>query len=154
MERGRFGDLAIGLVFTLGGVGVVVHAAGLRSMPGTIVGSGLFPTITGALMAGFGGLLVIQSLVSRSRSAAAASSLRDRASIVYSLSVLAGLIVLTALLPALGFVIASAILTTGLARFGGAPWVGSALCGAGLTIILYAVFVHGLGVPLPRGPLG
>lgn len=151
MTKGALADIVIGLVFSAGGVGIIVHASGLRNMPGTMIGSGLFPTITGALMALFGLALTAEAFFGKSGDPSIPETRRQ---IGYSLIVLVGLVGLILLTPVIGFLIAGAIFATGVARAGGAGWIGSVLCGVGLTLALYFIFVHGLGVPLPRGPLG
>jgi len=160
--RDKTADIAIGLVFLVGGVGIAVHATGLRSMPGTLVGSGLVPTITGACMA-FAGLLLAAGQFLRGRppsSSASPPSSPSRARARgadtwgYPLAILALLVGFVALMPFAGFVVSGILFTTGVARLGGAGWIGAAVAAVVLTIALNAVFVHALGVPLPRGMFG
>lgn len=150
--RDTTGDIAIGLAFLAGGVGIVAHASGLRSMPGTVVGSGLVPTITGASMAIAGLLLAVAPLL-RARPAAT----EKRSGPIewgYPLAVLALLSGFMLLMPFLGFVASGILFTGAIARLGGAGWIGAAVSAVVLTIVLNAVFVHALGVPLPRGMFG
>ncbi len=156
--RTKASEIAIGLVFAAGGLGICLEAAGLRSMPGMMVGSGLFPMITGALMGLFGLVLAGAALL---RPAPAPKSATETAIETargplqaYSIAVLAGLIALTALMPAAGFLLAGALFTGFAARLGGAGWIGSAVFAVLLTGVLYWVFVYGLRVQLPRGLWG
>lgn len=153
------GDIVIGLAFAIGGVGIISHASGLRTMPGMAVGSGLFPTITGALMILFGLVLAGGTLLRRMKAAPSANAdttteiegAGGLALSVYSLAVLAGLIALTLLVPTIGFLIGGTVFSATVCRLGGAGWIGSVLFGLALTGALYFVFVQGLGVQLPRG---
>lgn len=158
-----YSEIVIGLVFAAGGAGICAQAAGLRSMPGMIVGSGLFPMITGALMALFGLVLAIGAALRKP------TAIRKDAPPppggppeeprflflpLYSLAVLAGLAVLTAALPSVGFLLCGMAFTVAVARLGGAGWIGSAVFAVLLTFALYYVFVYGLRVQLPRGLWG
>ncbi len=155
-KANSYGELVIGLAFALGGVGIYVHAAGLRSMPGMAVGSGLFPKITGALMVLFGLMLAWSAARVLRRETGSRSDIAGTGIALsgYSIAVFVGLIVLTAILPTTGFLLGGIVFTALVCRLGGAGWIGSALFGLGMTFALYAVFVHGLGVQLPRGLLG
>jgi small-conductance mechanosensitive channel len=151
-------EIAIGLVFAAGGLGICLGAAGLRSMPGMVVGSGLFPMITGALMGLFGLVLALAALLrpaaARPEPVAEAAEAARGPVQLYSVAVLAGLIALTALMPAAGFLLGAALFTGFAARLGGAGWIGSAVFAVLLTAVLYWVFVYGLRVQLPRGLWG
>lgn len=156
-----YGEVAIGLAFAAGGVGICVHASGLRDMPGSMAGPGLFPSLTGAGMMLFGVMLVASALLKARRSgpggggtsAAPADATASLALSGYSLAILAGVIALSATLPSLGFPAAATVFTAVVCRLGGASWRGGAIFGLALTAILYVAFVHGLGVQLPRGVL-
>lgn len=157
-----YSEIAIGLAFAAGGVGICFHAAGLRSMPGMAVGSGLFPMITGVGMGLFGLILAASAYAGaaprESVDSLAGGDTGPHRSIrflpVYSLAVLAALIVLTLAMPAAGFIPCSIAFTLIAARLGGAGWIGSAVFAVAITLILYGVFVHGLRVQLPRGMWG
>ena len=155
-KANSYGELVIGLAFALGGVGIFIHAAGLRSMPGMAVGSGLFPKITGVLMVLFGLMLAVTAARGLLRNSGSLSESGGPGIALsgYSIIVFLGLIVLTAILPSIGFLLGGIVFTALVCRLGGAGWIGSALFGIGMTVALYAVFVHGLGVQLPRGVLG
>lgn len=157
-----YSEIVIGLVFAAGGAGICVQAAGLRSMPGMMVGSGLFPMITGALMGLFGLVLAIGAAL-RKRSAIQKDApqpggTQEEARFLflplYSLAVLAGLAILTAALPSVGFLLCGMAFTMAVTRLGGAGWIGSVIFAALLTFALYYVFVYGLRVQLPRGLWG
>lgn len=158
-------DLLVGLAFAALGAFVVVEAAGLPSMPGMGVGSGLFPTITGAGMIVFGLLLALEGFIPRAV-ATPAESVRPEADaggegdappapapldVPFAAVVLSGLVLVILLVAPVGFLLTVAVYGAVVARVGGAGLVGAVLFGAVTSAGLYAVFVHGLGVPLPRG---
>ncbi|MCR8725203.1 tripartite tricarboxylate transporter TctB family protein [Frigidibacter sp. ROC022] len=151
-------DLLIGLAFTAGGLGICYQAAGLRPMPGMVVGSGLFPTITGAAMCLFGLVLAVESLLRPSEGGDAAPGAgpdRRRGALpLYSVLVLVGLALLGALLPSVGFILCGVVFTALVTRLGGAGWTGSLVFALIATFGLYYVFVYGLRVPLPHGLWG
>lgn len=123
-----YGEVAIGLAFAAGGVGICVHASGLRDMPGSMAGPGLFPSLTGAGMMLFGVMLVASALLKARRSgpggggtsAAPADATASLALSGYSLAILAGVIALSATLPSLGFPAAATVFTAVVCRLGGA----------------------------------
>lgn len=151
-----YSEVAIGLAFAAGGVGICLHAAGLRSMPGMVVGSGLFPTITGACMILFGLVLAAGALLAGRVPAPATSAAPGRSGFfsLYSLAVLALLIALTTAMPPVGFILSGMVFTAAVTRLGGAGWIGSLVFAAAITLALYYVFVFGLRVQLPRGLWG
>ncbi len=152
--RDHTADIAIGLVFLVGGVGIVAHATGLRSMPGTLVGSGLVPTITGVCMA-VAGLLLAAGHIVRGRALAQPKAKQNGAGTWgYSLAILALLVGFLALMPFAGFLVSGILFTAAVARLGGAGWIGATVSAVALTCTLNIVFVHALGVPLPRGMFG
>jgi len=164
VKAGRFSDIAIGLVFAAGGVGICVHAAGLRSMPGMMVGSGLFPMITGGAMIFFGLILAAGAALGL-RGATAEPPLeaeigapkpQSRPALLsgYSALVLAGLVATAFLIPGVGFMLCGIVFTAVVARLGGASMAGSLLFAAVATALLYLIFVYGLRVPLPHGLWG
>ncbi|MBJ3774288.1 tripartite tricarboxylate transporter TctB family protein [Acuticoccus mangrovi] len=159
MQRAALADIAIGAAFALGGVGIVLHAAGLKSMPGMVVGSGLFPTITGAGMAVFGLVLAAGAALRSHRMRAdgeepLAATAAFKTLSLYGLAVLALLLALVAAMPSVGFPVAGVVLATLVARLGGAGWLGALAFAVVATGTLYVTFVHGLGVPLPAGLIG
>ena len=154
MKRRNLPDVLVGLVFAALGVGIIVTASGLRTLPGMAVGSGFFPTITGAGMILFGLALSAQSLVPAGADEEEETSQGGRFVSAYSLLVLAALAILLIVMPAAGFIATGIVFSLTIARLGGAGWIGSLVFAVVTTLGLYAVFVHGLRVPLPRGVLG
>lgn len=148
------GDLALGLVFAGLGGGIIVVASGLPSMGKIGVGSGLFPTITGGGMVVFGLVLALGALRSAGRNGPADGLPTPKMLRWDVLAILALLAALVLAMPSAGFLVTGAVFAAGAARLGGAPWLGSVLFGIVATVGLYAVFVHALSVPLPRGILG
>jgi putative tricarboxylic transport membrane protein len=154
-------DTVIGLVFAGLGVGIIIAASGLRTLPGMAVSSGLFPIITGGGMIFFGLLLAVQALLFSNLADAATGETDDGEPAMagtwisaYTLLTLASLAALIIAMPRAGFIATGVVFATVIARLGGARWWTAALFAAMVTIALYVVFVHGLRVPLPRGMLG
>lgn len=156
MKRRNLPDIFVGLIFAALGVGIIVTASGLRTLPGMAVGSGFFPTITGAGMILFGLALSAQSLVPAQvdEEEEAADPDERRFVSAYSLFALAALAVLLLVMPAAGFIATGIVFALAMARLGGAGWIGSLVFAVVMTLGLYFVFVYGLRVPLPRGVLG
>jgi putative tricarboxylic transport membrane protein len=161
MRSRNLSDTVIGLVFAGLGVGIIIAASGLRTLPGMAVGSGLFPIITGGGMIFFGLLLAVQALFfpTLDEVTAAEGGDEDWAATglwvsAYALLTLASLAALMIVMPRAGFIATGVVFATIIARLGGARWWTAGLFAVAVTVALYAVFVHGLRVPLPRGLLG
>jgi hypothetical protein len=158
-------DLLVGLAFAALGAFAVIEAAGLPSMPGMGVGSGLFPTITGAGMILFGLILALKGFAPGAAGPPPAPAPDPRAEemgaaeaappldVVFAAVVLGGLVALIFLLRPLGFLLTAGVFGAVVARVGGASLPGAVLFGAAASAGLYQIFVYGLGVPLPRGLL-
>ncbi len=146
------GDLALGLAFAVLGAGIAIKAAELPTMGKLPVGSGMFPTITGIGMVVFGLVLAVGALLpARGGQASLPSGPMLRWDVVIVLALLAALVLV---MPTVGFLVAGTVFAAGAARLGGAGWIGATVFGVLATGALYTVFVHALGVPLPRGILG
>jgi putative tricarboxylic transport membrane protein len=111
------------------------------------VGPAAFPTI----IAGGLALLAVATAVEAIRQGAVE---RPRDEIGPMVWVLAGLIGQIALLPFLGFSIATGWLFAATAKgFGRGPVWGHFLAGALLCFVIYIIFAKGLQLALPAGPL-
>ena len=152
--RVKRGDLVLGLAFAGLGAGIAFHASGLPTMGKLPVGPGLFPTITGAGMVVFGLALAIGAVISRPAGSVEEAATGGPMLRLDVALILAMLVALVFAMPHVGFLVAGTVFAAGAARLGGAGWIGSVLFGALASAALYAVFVHALGVPLPRGILG
>lgn len=148
-------DSVLGLVFVLAGVAVVTAAWGMEGMAGMSVGPGLLPLIVGVGFVIFGGILVVEGWPALRSSFAGRTSDRGApGGRSYPLAVLVGLLAYILLLPLLGFLALSIAFVTVVIRVGGGSWLGSAAFAVLITAAIYALFVHGLRVPLPAGSLG
>ncbi|MDP0881059.1 hypothetical protein, partial [Klebsiella variicola] len=82
---------------------IVIIASGFRTLPGMAVGSGLFPSITGAAMIGFGLLLALTAARSVRRRATAGAQEpegeRQPFLTAPALAVIAALVVLILVMP-------------------------------------------------------
>lgn len=155
MPKRNLSDAVIGLLFAGLGTGIIVAASGLRTLPGMAVGSGLFPTITGAGMIIFGLVLAAQALFSGPGNGAEADESENTGFLSsYAVGMLVALAVLIVAMPRAGFMATGVVFAALIARMGGARWAGAVIFAAMATVGLYAVFVYGLRVPLPRGVLG
>lgn len=138
-------DRASGALLLLLGIGAIWHAQTL-SVPfaSDPIGPKAFPTIAGAILAVAGSSILLRpeaievEIGHKWRVAAVAA-----ASLVYPF-----------LLIPLGFVVATAILSLVTARAFRGPWVGSIIASIALSLAFLLIIDTGLGLPLPRGPLG
>jgi hypothetical protein len=114
-------------------------------------GSGLFPLIAGAAIAGGGVLMLAQrggELAEEPFFPAGASPRR----VVVALAIMAAMI---AALPSIGFNAVGIVGMPLLLRTIGSPsWLFAGLFGLASTASVYLVFDRLLGMPLPRGPIG
>lgn len=67
------------------------------------------------------------------------------------LGMLASFVVYSYALAPLGFLLATTLEMAWLSRLFGASWRTGLLGGLGLAVVLYVIFVFGLGIPLPLG---
>lgn len=113
--------------------------------------SGLFPFIAGLIIGATGVVMLLKP-----STAAATAPEWPRGSALWRVAgVVAGLAVMAASVPYLGFAVAGVITMMVLLRtIGHASWIGSiALALASVAIVLW-LFGSLLGMPLPRGPWG
>lgn len=157
MLRGGYAaDLIIGLMFAGLGSAIFIIASGFRTLPGMVVGSGLFPSITGATMIAFGLLLALTAARSARRRATAAApeTKGERQSLLTApaLAVIAALVALIFVMPAAGFPATGFVFSVFLVRLGGGSWPGALTFSAAATAAIFTIFTYGLRVPLPGGP--
>ncbi len=137
------------MFFAIGGGfawGALDYALGSSARPGP----GYFPLGLGAVLAVLGAVLMAKSLLIESaHGAIGAWRLRPLFWIVASLVVFAWA------LPKLGLVISLPVLVLMSARAGDDfRWGGTLAVAAGLTVLSWLVFVVGLSLPIPVGPIG
>jgi hypothetical protein len=147
-----------GLAFLVFAVSMFYFGAELDLGSLMVPGPGALPKVA---LAG----LVVLSLVLIARSlsgsdepepAAAAETAHEEPGSMSRVLVAIGLIaVFIAILPSLGFLIASTVLMVGLAMLGAEkPWtIGPPLAGVSVTIVAYFVFVRLLDVRMPSGTI-
>jgi putative tricarboxylic transport membrane protein len=133
----------------------------VRSLPNT-PGPPFFPWIVTIILLALSAALLIQSLTGAGDSAdgvdgtankAAAPYLRKRIHIG-AVWALAAFVIYLALLPKLGFVLATApFFAVLMSLFGERRWWLVAIGAIGATALLYFIFRHGFNVFLPRGIL-
>src|SRR5262245_25549219 len=112
--------------------------------------SGLFPLLAGLIVSGAGiALLVLPS------HRASAPEWPRRAALGRVIGVVAGIALMAAALPYLGFAAAAAITMIVLLRsVERSSWAGSIALAIGAVAGVMWLFGHALGMPLPRGPWG
>lgn len=156
------GDFAIGIAFLAGGVAIALVASGYPVVPGTIVGAGLFPLITGVAMAVFGGVLALQALRGDPRNLAVEATEDDSAGLAanppllngFALGVVVIIGLATVLMQPLGFIPAGILVSVASIRLSGGSWLSAIIFSPIATLLLFFIFVYAFGVPLPRGILG
>ena len=168
MKTRDYPDLALGAVFTLGGLFVLSQALAIQGMPGLPVGPGLFPTITGAAMALFGAILAVQSwmtnpsaemdLVPEGHAPDGEEEIEAFKSpgffSPFVLGILGATLASIFLMPVLGFLITGLIYTFVIVLLGGGRWLSALIFSPLAALTVYAMFAYGFRVPLPRGLLG
>ncbi len=128
------GQVAVALGVTAIGVAVLAGSFFLPTGGGYAqVGPGMVPRIVGAFALALGLLLLRECFTGGFRGVDEAAEARPTG-------------------PA-GFVLASTLLFVMVARgFASRRWLGNAIVGLVLAVIVFAVFNYGLGLTLPRGP--
>ncbi len=148
---GRLVVGAGGIVLALGYAALTLAtlSLGRRGQPG----AALFPLIVAVLLAGTGGMLVLETW--RRRGACDRQvPLPTGADRRRLLAVAAAVVAYVGALPWLGFLVASALFASvALSILTGRVGPSPVLLGLALAVATDVVFVHLLGVPLPRGVL-
>lgn len=159
-------DFTLGIVFSAAGLFILAQAMDIRQVPGMPVGPGLFPKVTGAAMAFFGFMLVLQGWLTRPEQGAALAAggesqetgMQTRtgfwARIPFIPALLAAIALTVPLMQNLGFLVTGVLLTAFLVLLGGGSWKSAAVFSPIITVAVYGLFYHGLRVPLPHGILG
>jgi hypothetical protein len=154
MSIGR--DGIAGLILLAISLVLLVQSFQLPSLPIVPVGPGFYPAIVLSFMAAASALLVLQDLLSRRAPAAATAPDTPRRN--YRLVVIAFAIVgfYVALLPLLGFRVATVLFVGALQAALGRPrtarqWAVLAAIALGTAAVSYFVFERYLLVLLPRG---
>lgn len=141
---------ALVLLALAAGYGVLTSQLPTRSLPDT-PGPPFFPWINTVVLLALSAGLLIQGLVGIGGNAVAEGPGTGRGRAVWALG---AFIVYLAILPGLGFVVATVPFFGALmALFGERRPLRLALGAVGTTVALYLVFRHGFGVFLPAGIL-
>jgi hypothetical protein len=151
-RRGRLLLGVVGLVLALayGGHALTALSLGRPSQPGP----GVFPLLVGALMVAASLALVWEQLAAPPSAAEEPRVLPRGADLVRVVSVVAGVALYAALVPLLGHLVASFLLSLILLRLlGWGSWRRVALTALALAVGSYLVFELGLDVALPKGSL-
>ncbi len=115
-------------------------------------GSGLFPLILGLLLMGLVACHVLQLLRGRDQATKTSASRRPPASYRRVVLFLGAVAAVTALLTPLGFLLSAFLLLLALMEILGVrPRMASLLISLFTAGFSYALFVHWLQIPLPRG---
>ena len=154
MSVGR--DGIAGLILLAVSLVLLVKSFQLPSLPIVPVGPGFYPSIVLFFMAGASALLVAQDILRRRATAAAATSAalqRNYRLVVIAFAIMGAYV---ALLPLLGFRVATVLFVGALQAALGWPrtarqWVVLAAIAVGTAALSYFVFEKYLLVLLPRG---
>jgi putative tricarboxylic transport membrane protein len=141
-------ERALNVFWIVLGAAAAVHAWKIGLVGANGPESGLFPFITGLIVAAAGLALLLGKV-------AAAPAWPRGAALWRVAGVVAGLAVMAAGVPYLGFAVASALTMVVLLRtIERASWIGSIALAVGSVAIVMWLFGGLLGMPLPRGPWG
>lgn len=148
------GQVAVALGVTAIGVAVLAGSFFLPTGGGYAqVGPGMVPRIVGAFALALGLLLLRECFTGGFRGVDEAAEARlpmDWRSFAW---VSGGIVGYGLVIERAGFVLASTLLFVMVARgFASRRWLGNAIVGLVLAVIVFAVFNYGLGLTLPRGP--
>lgn len=157
MRLGR--DGIAGLVGLAVSLGLLPFAFGLPKLPIVPIGPGFYPTIVLVFMAAMSAVLVIQDLVAQRAPAAAAAEpapAEPRRNYQLVLAAFVAVAIYIALLPYLGFRIATALFVAGFQFVLERPatarqWAIQLAIAVGTAAVTYLVFERYLSVILPRG---
>lgn len=150
----HFGELLISLALVALGGFVLLETRGIAEGQGYAqVGPRLFPFLIGAGMALCGMILAGHALSGGWRNVPLDQEAHDAADRAGFLTVSAGILIHMLVIGTAGFVIASTLLFSMVARgFGSRRTVRDALFGLALALVAYLVFTFGLQLRLPAGP--
>lgn len=165
MKTRNYQDIALGGVFAAGGLLILSQALTIHSMPGLPVGPGLFPTLTGAAMAFFGAVLVIQGwltapdedvplLPEEASGEAAVLYAPPKFFSPFVLGILGCTLASIVLMPVLGFLITGLLFTFAVVLLSGGKLLPALIFSPIAAGVIYAIFAYGFRVPLPRGLVG
>jgi putative tricarboxylic transport membrane protein len=139
-------ERALNVFWVMLGLAASVHALQIGLVGPSGPESGLFPLLAGLIIAGSGVTLL-------ARRASAAPAWPTDAALGRVIGVIVGLAVMAALIPHLGFAIASGITMVVLLRtIDRGSWLTTIALTLGSVLAVIWLFGHVLGMPLPRGP--
>ncbi|XXF09157.1 tripartite tricarboxylate transporter TctB family protein [Pseudomonas sp. D2-3] len=156
----KFSDIALGVLFTLLGLGILLHGQQMKTSPFFQYGAGFFPSIIGSLLVVCGVILLIKgvrvALVQQGSGfwlAQAGPWLRDRERLSNIVLVPLLVVVFIATIESVGFPLCSVVLVGVLCqRFSGRPLM-SWMTAVWVTLFLYLFFQQVMSVQLPMGVL-
>ncbi|UQY37150.1 tripartite tricarboxylate transporter TctB family protein [Pseudomonas fulva] len=154
----KFSDIALGVLFTLLGLGVLLHGQQMKTSPFFQYGAGFFPSIIGSLLAVCGVILLIRgvrlALVRQDGGfwlVQAGPWLRDHERLINILLVPLLVVVFIATIERVGFLLCCVVLVGVLGqRFSGRPLL-SWMTAVWVTLFLYLFFQQVMSVQLPMG---
>jgi putative tricarboxylic transport membrane protein len=152
-SRHLAGELAVAAGVGLLGVFVVWQTFGIAAGGGYAqVGPRLFPGIVGTTLLAFAVLLAREALAGGFRNVEGRPD--APAAIGSFLWVSVAVLVHLAIIGSTGFVVATVVLFTGVARgIGSTRPLRDGLIGLTLAVVVFVLFTKGLGINLPAGPL-
>jgi putative tricarboxylic transport membrane protein len=153
----KFSDLLTGLFLVLLGGGVTAYGYTLPPMPGQVYGAGLFPTLIGVCLAGFGLHLARQGFIARQMTGMPFVVIddwaRDHRLLVNMALVLILIVAYVLFSTRIGFIPMSLGILMILFWRLGVEWKRNVLVALLATAFIQVSFSNILRVPLPRGLL-
>jgi putative tricarboxylic transport membrane protein len=141
-------ERAVSLLWILLGAGAALQAAKLGIIGPSGPESGLFPLIAATIIGFAGVILLVQA------KPAAGPVFPRGAALGRVLGVIAGLALMAAAIPYVGFAVAGALTMIVLLRSVEMSWTGSVALAVVSVAAVVWLFGHVLGMALPRGPWG
>jgi len=149
MRRRNIIAAAALLVLTIG-YGVLTSQLPWRTLPDT-PGPPFFPWVNTVILLALSAGLLLQGILGKTENGIEQPSM-DPAQRWQTVWALGAFVVYLAILPGLGFLVATAPFFAALmVLFGERRWLWIAIGSIGVTVFLYVLFRHGFNVFLPRG---
>lgn len=150
-------DIIIGLILTVLGVTVILHAQSFPAIPGQEYGAAVFPVLIASALAACGVLLAFGAW--RRRASLAAVDVEHRmagitpAGWMKGLATIALVVAYCLFADRIGFIPVMAVVLVGGMLMLGVRWWVALLVSAATIFVIYQLFVVLMRVPLPRGLL-
>jgi hypothetical protein len=151
-------DIIIGLILTVLGVAVILHAQSFPDIPGQEYGAAVFPVIAASALAACGLLLAFKALRRRATVPEGVDVAHSMAGItpagwLKGLATIALALFYCLFSDQLGYIIAMGLVLVGGMMLLGVRWWVAILISAIAIFVIHELFVVLMRVPLPRGTI-